>query len=94
MQARRGGLTAGGGDLASAGEGGGPGLRLANAATGGVSGNGGSSPFGGGAVGRVTAGVGNAASGYGAGGSGGVAGGTSQAGGAGSGGLVIVYEFR
>jgi len=59
------------------------------------SGDGGSSPFGAGAVGVTAVGVGNNASGYGAGGSGGVSGtaGTAEAGGSGSPGCWLVEEY-
>jgi len=60
-----------------------------------VSGQGGSSLFGGGGTARSTQGIGNAAVGFGSGGGGGVilSGGANVAGGAGSAGLLIVDEF-
>lgn len=58
-----------------------------------ASGNGGSSHYGGGAVGLAGTGAGNNASVYGAGGSGSVAGAANTAGGNGSAGVIIVWEF-
>lgn len=61
----------------------------------GLSGSGASSQLGGGGQGRATQGNGNAATGFGSGGSGGasVNSATNQAGGAGSGGVIIVEEY-
>ena len=58
-----------------------------------LSGNGGSSHYGGGALASGSPNAGNAAGNYGSGGSGGSAFVTSLAGGAGSAGLIIVWEF-
>jgi hypothetical protein len=60
-----------------------------------MSGHGGASIFGGAALGRNSQGIGNAAVGYGSGGGGGciLSGGANVAGGAGSGGILIVDEF-
>jgi len=58
------------------------------------SGKGGDSMFGGGSPGRTTAGDGNSTGGYGGGGGGGAATTTSFAGGAGTDGLIIVWEFE
>ena len=81
------------GDVNGSGQPGSPGVNLAAAQA--VSGNGGSSLFGGGGVGRKTQGAGNAAVGYGSGGGGGciLSGGAAVAGGAGSAGILIVNEF-
>lgn len=89
-----GGLASGGlGDIKNDGMAGLPGWNLAAAQA--VSGSGGNSYFGGGSNGRKTQGAGAAAALYGAGGAGGciVSGGASVAGGNGSNGLLIVWEF-
>lgn len=58
-----------------------------------ASGHGGSSFFGAGGVGRTSQGTGNAGTGYGAGGGGAMSSSSSYAGGAGSTGVLIVWEF-
>ena len=58
-----------------------------------VSGNGGSSHYGGGALGALSTVTGIAASNYGSGGSGGSSTTVSRAGGAGTAGLIVVWEF-
>jgi len=95
-QAVAGGIggAAAGGDINIAGENGTQGVRLANTNTYGLTGNGGSSPFGRGGQGRTgSTGAGGAASGYGAGG-GGALGNASNAGGAGTAGVIIIYEYK
>lgn len=80
-----------GGDFNTTGNAGSPGISNSTIVMGG---NGGSSFFGGGGIGRVTAGAGNTANSYGGGGSGGVtANSAQQAGGAGQAGIVIITEF-
>jgi hypothetical protein len=58
-----------------------------------ISGNGGSSIYGGGAIGQSSVGAGIAGGNYGSGGSGGLSTTVSAAGGAGSAGLIIIWEF-
>lgn len=74
--------------------GGGPGMfGLADGTGTNISGNGGSSHYGGGALGTTSIGAGVAGKNYGSGGSGGSSTTVSAAGGAGSAGLIIVWEF-
>lgn len=88
------GGTATGGDINIPGMVGGHGVRLANTATYGLTGNGGSTIFGNGGAGRTAStGAGAAGTGFGSGGGGGL-GATSQAGGVGTNGVIIIYEFR
>jgi hypothetical protein len=87
-----GGAASSTGDLNSGGSAGGNGITLAGTAS--ASAPGGSSYFGGGAAGVVTS-DGNSASNYGAGGSGGAAQGTTgHAGGNGSAGALVIWEFQ
>lgn len=80
------------GDVNAGGSPGGPGIRTASNA--GVGGNGGSGPFGGGGSGVVNVGAGAAGSGPGSGGAGAVTkDATNRSGGAGSDGVIIVWEF-
>jgi hypothetical protein len=80
-----------GGDVNGMGAPGTHGIRFSGSA--GCSGNGGSSAFGGGGVGRVGGGSGNHGFGYGGGGGGGGATALSVVGGAGSDGVIIVWEY-
>lgn len=75
-----------GGDLNYTGEPGGWGLSAVHG------GNGGNSPYGGGARGGINSG-GDTGTGYGSGGSGAEENGSNQSGGAGAAGLVIVWEY-
>jgi len=85
-------LISTGGDINTAGGAGFLGLRLSGTIAG--SGSGGSSMFGGGGQGRNTSGVGPSGVGYGAGGAGGMADTTTdRAGGAGTGGIIIIKEY-
>ena len=88
-----GGIVATNGDLNSTGQNGEPGIMTAITPLG-VSGNGGSSPFGAGGIGRTSVGNGNAAGGFGAGGGGAATGAsTVRTGGSGTGGCWIVDEY-
>jgi len=88
------GGTATGGDINVPGDNGGAGVRLSATSACGLAGSGASSPFGRGGQGRTTStGAGGAAAGYGAGG-GGALGSTSNAGGAGTAGVIIIYEYK
>lgn len=81
------------GDINRAGDPGNPGIRMSG--TVGVSGAGGSSQFGGAGASLTTAGAGNAGTGYGAGGGGGLStANTARAGGAGTAGIIIIYEYK
>jgi hypothetical protein len=82
------------GDVNSAGQPGGNGMRLSGTAV--ASGMGGSTAYGGGGASRITTGVGMAGTGYGSGGGGAAAIGnvSGQAGGSGSAGVIIIYEYR
>lgn len=88
-----GGAANANGDINGGGDDGSPGLRLAAAVA--ISGGGGASIFGGGAVGALnTNGTGAAAGNYGSGGAGGGSNNASGgAGGAGSAGIVVVDEY-
>ena len=85
------GGTSTGGDINSAGEPAGVAIQTAYAIN--VGGNGGDSYFGGGGQGRYASNGGNG-SGYGAGGAGGGCTGTQYAGGSGSAGVIIIWEYR
>ncbi|HQH18495.1 MAG TPA: hypothetical protein PKZ43_02990 [Bacteroidales bacterium] len=83
------------GDINIKGENGLSGVRLANNQASGLTGNGGSSPFGSGGIGAVgVAGNGGAATGYGSGGGGALGNNANLAGGAGSSGVIIIYEYK
>lgn len=82
------------GDVNVAGNPGEPGVILIVAGPVGVSGKGGSSPFGAGAIGLTAAGAGTAAAdGFGAGGSGALRNGAAGTGGAGTDGAIVVEEY-
>jgi len=88
-----GGSVATNGDINGAGQPGINGFRLSG--TVGSSGSGGSTVHGGGGSSRTSAGSGNAGSGYGAGGGGALStGNTAQTGGAGTAGIIIIYEYK
>ncbi len=81
------------GDVNGSGQPGQNGFRLSG--TVGSSGSGGSSLYGGGGNSRNTAGTGNAGTGYGAGGGGALStANTNQTGGAGTAGVIIIYEYK
>ena len=83
------------GDINFNGENGLSGVKLANNQESGLTGNGGSSPFGSGGIGAVWgAGNGGAATGYGSGGGGALGNNANLAGGAGSSGVIIIYEYK
>jgi hypothetical protein len=90
-----GGTAGSGGDLMVAGQPGEAGMTFSSATLA-SSGNGGSSPFGGGGKGRVNAtAAGIAGTGYGAGGGGACAiANTANAGGAGTAGVIIIWEYK
>ncbi len=88
------GGAAAGGSINIPGMNGGHGVKIVNTTFFGLAGTGGSSVFGSGGAGRTgSSGVGNVATGYGAGG-GGALGATSFAGGAGTDGVIIIYEYK
>ncbi len=89
-----GGTVSTNGDVNGAGEPGSPGITISS--TGGVSGNGGSTGYGGGGQCKTTdAALGNSAAGYGAGGAGVMRTvGANGQGGNGTTGVIIVYEYR
>ena len=89
-----GGTLPTGGDVNIPGDSGTNGVRFANTAGAGLTGAGASSPFGRGGQGRTAStGAGGAASGYGAGG-GGALGATASVGGAGTPGVIVIYEYK
>jgi hypothetical protein len=88
-----GGVVSTNGDLNDGGDPGANGIRLSG--TVGVSGGGGSSPFGGGGAALSAAGAGNDGTGRGGGGSGALStANTNRAGGAGTAGVIIIYEYK